>query len=103
MMWAACLLTVLIEAPLMYLFGLRGRDELTVVVCANIATNLTMNLILGVTGLLPAAVFLEAAAVFAEYRVYRLCAADVPRLFLKTLAANAASLGLGLIFLPPAV
>ncbi|MBQ2454969.1 MAG: hypothetical protein II499_02640 [Firmicutes bacterium] len=101
-MWTAMLLTVLIETPLMYFFGMRSRNEMVVVVCTNIATNLTMNLAMGAIGFFPVvAILLELSVVFVEYHIYLLASGILPRLFLKTLAANAASLLLGLLIMPP--
>ena len=40
----ACGLTVLIEVPFLFLFGYRGRNAVTVTVCANVITNLPLNL-----------------------------------------------------------
>ena len=86
-----CALTVLIETPFLALFGYRARDELTVIVCANVLTNLLVNLSLAL--FLPAnamSIFiLESAAVL-------ICS---QRLFLLTLAANCLSFGLGLLLL----
>ena len=43
-LFLACALTVLIETPILVCAGYRGRDEVTVVVCANVVTNLLLNL-----------------------------------------------------------
>ena len=42
----ACGLTVLIETGFFLLLGWRDRDRLTAVVCANVVTNLLLNLCL---------------------------------------------------------
>ena len=94
-----CALTVLIETPFLALFGYRARDELTVIVCANVLTNLLVNLSLAL--FLPAnamSIFiLESAAVLMEYTAYALAFGRSQRLFLLTLAANCLSFGLGLL------
>lgn len=95
----ACVLTVLIETPVFLLAGYRGRDELTVIVCANIVTNLTLNLCAAF--LFPqrgAAEYLaELVVVGAEYTAYALAFGRSRRLFLLTLAANCLSYGLGFL------
>ena len=42
----ACLVTVIVETALFWLFGYRSRDEILVVVCTNVITNLLLNLVL---------------------------------------------------------
>lgn len=94
-----CALTVLIETPLFFAAGYRDRDSLLVVVCANIVSNLTLNLCVRL--LFPergaAEYALEATAVAAEYAVYSLAFGRSRRLFLLTLAANCLSYGIGLL------
>ena len=46
MILLACLLTVVLEGAFLALCGYRDRFSLTVVVCANIITNLLLNLAL---------------------------------------------------------
>ena len=93
----ACALTVLIETPFLALFGYRSRYALTVVVCANVITNLTLNLCLRflvpLTGL--SVLCGEIAAVAAEYVLYRIAFGKRRGLFWLTLAANVLSFGLG--------
>ena len=45
MIFLACALTVLIETPFLALFGYRKRDEVVIIVCANVVTNLLLNLL----------------------------------------------------------
>lgn len=98
MIFLACALTVLIETPFLALFGYRKRDELIVIVCANVITNLLLNLLLAFRpGAIRAVLLLEAAAVAAEYGIYALAFGRSRRLFLLTLAANALSYTLGLL------
>ena len=96
--FAACLCTVLIEAPFLALFGFRDRYALTVTVCANIVTNLVLNLTLFFLGswVLETVLLLEAAVVAAEFLIYSLAFAPSVRLFFLTLAANVLSFTLGL-------
>ena len=94
----ACALTVLIETPFLALFGYRRREELAVIVCANVVTNLLLNLALMLLPLPRWSVDpLEAAVVAAEYAVYALAFGRSRRLFLLTLAANCLSYGIGLL------
>lgn len=98
-LFIACALTVLIEVPFLALFGFRTRYDLTVTVCANVISNLTMNLVLHA---LPAVtiwtlLIAELAVLFAEYGIYRLAFGKRKRLFLLTLSANVLSCALGLL------
>ena len=98
----ACALTVLIETPFLALWGYRKRDEVIIVVCANVVTNLLLNLLLWRVPSLygPAVYALEALVVAVEYGVYRLAFGPRCGLFWLTLAANALSYGLGLLIGP---
>lgn len=96
-LFLACALTVLIETPYLAFFGYRNRYALTVVVCVNVITNLTLNLtlrfLIPVTGL--SVLIGEIAVVGAEYLLYRIAFGKRKRLFLLTLSANVLSFGLG--------
>ncbi|MBE7004935.1 MAG: hypothetical protein E7425_11795 [Ruminococcaceae bacterium] len=95
----ACVLTVLFETPLFFAAGYRDRDSLTVVICANVVSNLTLNLCVAFLFPERGAVeyVLEALVVAMEYAVYALAFGRSRRLFLLTLAANCLSYGLGLL------
>ena len=101
----ACLLTVLIETPFLFLWGYRRAYDLAVIVCANVFTNLLLNLALNLilrAGLpfLPGWIAAgELAVVAAEYGIYARAFGPSRRLLLLTLAANALSFGLGLLLL----
>ena len=93
-----CLATVIIESFFLFLCGYRKKEQLIIVVCANVLTNLTLNLILlffGRTALLLA--FLELAAVAAEYLIYAILFGRSKHLTLLTVAANILSFAIGLI------
>lgn len=95
----ACLLTVLIETPFLALWGYRSRRELAVIVCANVLTNLLLNLsfLLGLPyrpGWIAAG---ELLAVAAEYGIYARGFGRSRKLLLLTLLANCLSFGLGLL------
>lgn len=95
----ACLLTVLIETPFLALFGLRGKRESAVVVCANVLTNLLLNLAFQL-GLpyRPGWIALgELSVVAAEYAIYARAFGPSRKLLLLTAAANCLSFGLGLL------
>ena len=97
----ALLLTEAIEIPVCLLWGMRGRD-LVFVLLANVLTNPLVNVLYAIAYLytpIPQAAalaVLEAAAVIAEWLVYR-AATGAKRPFLISLTANAASFGLGLL------
>lgn len=101
MFFVCAALTVIIETPWMYLFGHRKRDEILLVVCVNIATNLLLNLglSLGFAGReVGCLIYLfEALVVAAEAGLYSLAFGFSCKLFLVTLGANCLSYGIGLI------
>ena len=96
-MFLACALTVLIETPFMALFGRRSREELLIVVCTNVVTNLSLNLFLL---LCPAfrggwIWVLEEFVCGVEYCIYALAFGPSWRLLGLTVAANCLSFFLG--------
>lgn len=96
----ACALTVLLESPVLALWGLRRWNELAVVASANAVTNLLLNLFLGLCpawAALPAVLLPEAAVVAAEYGLFRLAFGRRRGLFAVTLGANVLSYTLGLL------
>lgn len=96
----ACLLTVLIETGFLYFAGFRTLYAGTVVVCANVITNLLVNLCLAITGLYGVLILavLESLAVAAEYGIYVSAFGREEKLFIKTLAANVISFLSGFLF-----
>ena len=100
MIFRCCLLTVLIEGAFFALLGYRDRISLTVIICANVITNLLLNLtILFVfSGDAGALIYLmEGLVVLAEYAIYAAAFGRGWKLFLLTLAANCLSYGLGIL------
>ena len=98
--WLAAALTVAVEAPFLALFGYRTRGDLAVIALVNVITNLTMNLVFSLAPALRGAGGLAAAEILvtvAEYAVYARAFGPGRRLALLTVAANALSLGLGLL------
>ena len=100
LLFKACLLTVVLETGLFYLLGYREKDDLTIVACANVVTNLTLNLTIalflsGGPGLWLA--LLEGLVVLAEYLIYVRAFGASKKLFLQTLAANLLSYGAGVL------
>lgn len=100
MIFLACFLTVLIEGAFFAVVGYRDRYSLTVIVCANVITNLLLNLTIyfafsGMPG--PWIYGMEALVVMAEYAVYAVAFGRSGKLFLLTLAANCVSYGIGLL------
>lgn len=96
----ACLLTVLLETGLFYILGYRRKDDLTIVACANVATNLTLNLMLAL--LFPGGagswlVLFEIIVVIVEYVVYARAFGASNRLFGQTFAANLLSYTAGVV------
>lgn len=99
----AALLTVAIETGFLALCGYRRWHFLLLVVLANLCTNLTLNLLIGLlsftrlAGWLWLTVYpLEAAAVVGEYLLYRKTEGPSRKLLLCTIVANCLSYGAGL-------
>ena len=103
MIFLFCALTVVIEVVFLALLGIRKRDEIIIVICANIITNLTLNIILGVLLKDPGLyllLLLEAAVVILEFLIYRIEKIDTNFLFGKTLLANVTSFLIGIMLFP---
>ena len=101
MIFVACLLTVLIETLFLALFGYRKRDDLIIIICSNVITNLLLNLslMLFCTDIGAGIYLLETLVVAAEFAIYSLAFRPSAALFFLTAAANILSYGLGtLIF-----
>lgn len=100
--FAACILTIIIESPFLLAVGYRSKSFAAISVCVNAATNLTLNLLawllyyMGVE--LSFVVYpMEIAVVAAEYLVYAALEGRSARLFLMTLSANVLSYCAGLL------
>lgn len=98
----ACAITVAAETAFFALIGFRDRAFITVCILANVATNLSLNLLLWwfyTLGLNTAILVypLEIAAVFTEFAVYAALRAPSGKLLFLTAAANAISYTLGLL------
>ena len=100
MILLACLLTVLIEGGVLVLWGYRDRFSMTVIVCANVITNLLLNLTVALAfhGNPGAWIYpMELCVVAAEYAIYSVAFGKNWKLFFLTLAANCISYCLGLL------
>jgi hypothetical protein len=87
-----CILTVLMETILFALIGKRRGMFLVLCAAVNVATNLTLNLIVRIGEIaFPEVLLLEAAVVCIEYLVYALYEGRSLRLFVLTFAANLAT------------
>lgn len=95
-LYLACGLTMLIETGYFLLRGYRGRDFVILCLAANAATNLSLNLLLGVLGRpVWLIVALELIAAALEYAVYRPAVGPKKALAADVIAANLCSLLLG--------
>ncbi|MBR0342714.1 MAG: hypothetical protein IJH64_10820 [Oscillospiraceae bacterium] len=95
----ACLLTVAIEGAFFCVLGLRSWYAGTVIVCANIITNIVLNLFLSLTGWYSAIplIILEALVVLAEYWIYSKAFGGSNKLLIQTVIANILSFTIGLL------
>ena len=100
--WTCCLLTVVIELAFMMICGYRSRYEITVIVCANVVSNLLLNLLIIYVFRWQQGLWIipmELAVVAGEYLYYTRAFGGSRRLFLLTLAANVISFSAGLLIL----
>ena len=99
MIFAACLLTVIIETPFLALCGHRKADDIVIIICANVVSNLLLNLF--VAFVMPdignGVYLLEVIVVFFEYAVYAIAFGRSLKLFTETFSANLISYCLGLL------
>ena len=96
----ACLVTVIAETALFCLFGYRSRDEILVVVCTNIITNLLMNLVLSgiffsVSGRM--IVLGELIVIAVETAIYTFAFGRFGKVLALTAAANLLSVFFGML------
>lgn len=92
-------LTLLLELPVAYYWGLRSRHDLTVAVLVNVLTNPAVVLLNGLLSATPwwaVQLPLEAAAIAVEGFCYRHCGENIRRPYLLSLCANCISYGAGL-------
>ena len=86
-------LTLLLELPFVYLWGLRSRHNLKLAVLVNVLTNPAVVLLHGLG--IPA-LPLEAAAIVVEGFCYRVRGEKIGHPFVLALCANLFSYGIGL-------
>ena len=87
-------LTLALELPAVYLWGLRSRHNLKLAVLVNVLTNPAVVLL---HGLGCPAIPLEVAAIAVEGVCYRACGEDIRRPYLLALFANGFSYSVGLL------
>ena len=93
-------LTLLLEVPVAYCWGLRSRHDLTVAVLVHVLTNPAVVLLNGLLSATPwwaVQLPLEAAAIAVEGFCYRHCGENIRRPYLLSLCANCISYGAGLV------
>lgn len=99
-LFLACLVTVIVETALFWLFGYRSRDEILVVVCTNVITNLLLNLVLSgiffsVCGWM--IVLGELIVIVMETAIYSFAFGRFGKVIALTIAANVLSVFIGLL------
>ena len=98
----ACVVTVIAETALFWLLGYRSRDEMLVLVCTNVITNLLLNLVLSgiffsVSGRM--IVLGELVVIAVETAVYTYAFGRFGKVLALTAAANVLSVVIGLLLL----
>ena len=99
-LFLACLVTVIVETALFWLAGYRSRDEILVVVCTNVITNLLLNLVLSgiffsVWGWM--IVLGELVVIAVETAIYTFAFGRFGKVLALTIAANVLSVFIGLL------
>ena len=99
-LFLACLVTVIVETALFWLAGYRSRDEILVVVCTNVITNLLLNLVLSgiffsVWGWM--IVLGELIVIVMETAIYTFAFGRFGKVLALTIAANVLSVFIGLL------
>ena len=98
MLYLCCAMTIALEL-LFFAFTSYRRRQYFMLLCAvvNIATNLTLNLILNGRRTLPVILLLELLVVIIEYVIYAIGYGRSGRLFLLTFGANLLSFLTGVV------
>lgn len=99
-LFPACLVTVIVETALFWLLGYRSRDEILVIVCTNVITNLLLNLVLSgiffsVWGWM--IVVGELIVIIIETAIYTFAFGRFGKVLALTIAANVLSVFIGLL------
>lgn len=100
MIFIACLITVIIETLFFFLFGYRKGEDMLIIVCCNVVTNLLLNLIIQLLfhGNPGAYIYLlETLVVLTEFLIYSAAYGKNFKLFCLVLAANCLTYGIGLL------
>ncbi len=99
-LFIACVITVVMESALFWIFGYRKKEDLMIVALANVITNLTLNLIIA---LVPVAyeqflvICLEVVVIAAEFLIYKRAFGGSAELMALTAAANLITYTTGLV------
>ena len=99
-LFLACLVTVVVETALFWLAGYRSRDEILVVVCTNVITNLLLNLVLSgiffsVSGRM--IVLGELVVIAVETAIYTFAFGRFGKVLALTVTANLLSVFVGML------
>lgn len=94
----SCLLTVVLETAFLALIGFRSKDEIKIIICANVMTNLSMNFVLWfVPKTVITVIALELIVIAVECNIYTTLFYKSAKMYLLTVAANLISCGAGLL------
>ena len=99
-LFLACLITVVVETAIFWLAGYRRRDEVLVVICTNVVTNLVLNLAL--SGLFfpvwgRTIVLGELLVIAVETAIYTAAFGRFGKMLALTVAANFLSVFVGML------
>ena len=99
-LFLACLVTVLVETAVFCLAGYRRRDEILVVVCTNVITNLVLNLVL-FGPFFPVSDYMmrigELLVIAVETAIYTAAFGRFGKMLALTVAANLLSVFVGMV------
>ena len=98
MLYLACIVTTIIETALFSVLGYgKKQNFLLLCIAVNIATNLSINLILEEYETICLVFFMEIVVVLVEYVVYALAIGNSRKLLLYTVCSNIASFIVGIV------
>jgi len=100
MIFIACLTTVVVETLFFYVCGYKKCEDIFIIICCNVLTNLILNLVIQIVfhGAPGGHIYwMEALVVLSEFWIYCAAFGRNFKLLLFVLTANCMTYGIGLL------